>query len=148
MLGLAMCWLNTFIGCAKSGCVHNIAYIKDPITCWYGNPFNSSFPFTFLCNFNLGSNGTPMGLHSSIQKCFNISLKYLIWLMHKSHSLQFFSPPSLKKNATLQGPSFQIVDSTPLWFTKVCFDCYTPKWGHPHRPQWKTSHLPLVQHTH
>jgi hypothetical protein len=77
MPGLAMCWLNTLIGYAKSGHVH----IRDPTACWYGNPFNSSFPLAFLCNFTLGSNGTPMGLHSSIKRRFNISLRYLIWLM-------------------------------------------------------------------
>jgi hypothetical protein len=63
MLGFAMCWLNTLIGYAKSSHVHNMAYIKDPTACWYGNPFDSSFSFAFLCNFTLGSNGTPMGLH-------------------------------------------------------------------------------------
>jgi hypothetical protein len=67
MLGLAMCWFNIVIGYVKSRCVHNMAYIKDPTACWYGNPFDSSFPFVFLCNFTLGSNGTPMGLQSSIE---------------------------------------------------------------------------------
>ncbi len=66
MLRLAMCWLNTFIRYAKSNRVHNMTYIKDPTACWYGNPFNSSFPFAFFCNFTLRSNGTPMSLHSSI----------------------------------------------------------------------------------
>ncbi len=97
MLGLAMCWLNTLIGYAKSGRVHNMAYIKDPIACWYGNPFDSSFPFAFLCNFDLGSNGTPMGLQSSIRKLFNISLRYLIWLMRRSRSSQFLSTSIHKK---------------------------------------------------
>jgi len=140
--------LNTLIGYAKSGCVHNMAYIKDPITCWYGNLFYSSFSFAFLCNFTLGSNGTPMGLHSSNSKRFNISLRYLIWLMRRSRSSRFLSTSIPKRNAIPQGPSFQTFDLVPLWFAKVCFDHCTPKWGHPHRPQWKTSHLPLVQHTH
>jgi len=147
MLGFAMCWFNTFIGYAKSGCVHNMAYIKDPTACWYGNPFDSSFPFAFLCNFTLGSNGIPMGLQSSIWKRFNISLRYLIWLLRRVHH-DSFPPPSPKRNATPRGPSFQTFDSISLWFTKVFFNRCTPKWGHPHRPQWKTSHLPLVQHTH
>jgi len=97
MLGLAKCWLNTFIGYAKLSRVHNMAYIKDPTTCWYGNPFDSSFPLTFLCNFTLGSNGTPMGLHSSIQKHFNTSLRYLIWLMCRSCSSWFLSTSIPKK---------------------------------------------------
>jgi hypothetical protein len=67
MLGLAMCWLNTLIGYAKSGRVHNMAYIKDPIACWYGKPLDSSFPFAFFCNFTLGLNGTPMGLHGDLR---------------------------------------------------------------------------------
>jgi hypothetical protein len=33
-LGLAMCWFTTLIGYAKSGRVHNMAYIKDPTACW------------------------------------------------------------------------------------------------------------------
>jgi hypothetical protein len=97
MLGLAMCWLNTFIEYAKSDRVHKMAYIKDPTACWYGNPFNSSFPLAFFCNFTLGSNRTPLGLHSSIQKCFNISLRYLIWLMCRSCSSWFISTSIPKK---------------------------------------------------
>ncbi len=86
MLGLAMCWLNTLIGYVKSGRLHNMAYIKDPTACWYGKPLDSSFPFAFFHNFTLGLNGTPIGLHSSIRKHFNISLRYLIWLMSRSCS--------------------------------------------------------------
>jgi hypothetical protein len=147
MLRLAVCWLNTLIKYAKLGRVHNMAYIKDPIACWYGNPFDSSFPFTFLYNFTLRLNGTLMGLHSSIQKRFNISLRYLIWLMHRSCWSWFLFTSISKKNVTPLGLSFQTYDLIPLWFVKVCFDRCTPKWCHPHRPQWKTPHLPLLQHT-
>ncbi len=33
-LGLAICWLTTLIGYAKSDRVHNMAYFKDPTACW------------------------------------------------------------------------------------------------------------------
>jgi hypothetical protein len=147
MLRLAICWLNTFIGYAKSGHVHNMAYIKDPTACWYGNPFNSSFPFTFLCNFTLGSNGIPMGLHSSIQKCFNISLRYLIWLMRRSRWLRFLFTSIPKKKCDSPRSFFSNFWLSFSWFAKICFDHCTTKWGHPHRRQWKASYLSLVHMT-
>jgi hypothetical protein len=121
MLGFAMCWLNTLIGYAKSGHVHNMAYIKDPTACWYGNPFDSSFPFAFLCNFTLGSNGTwaynPPFENASIFP-WGIWFGWCVGIVHHDS----FPPPSSKRNATPWGPSFQTFDSIPFWFAKVCFD--------------------------